>query len=1230
MTRLTAEQVRTRLFTQIAAAAEVRYKAREAAVIPADSLRRLVLRLPLEGEDQPRKLTAFGIRIVGATIRGPLDLDNAHPADGGPVCPLEFLHCTFIGGFTGVHARFSRLCFGDCRFRDPPGRGPPGPSINLAGSSIAADLGLRRVKPASRADHFWVRAAGARIDGEVDLSCSVLKAPPERADRQLSEPARDALDLSLAELRGDFQFMNGGACNGRINMRGIHVTGDIWMSGATLRVGSGASLFLQSATIGGNLILDGRPPCADGSGGFERFTAVGELDLHDIKLGGSLEINDVELRPAPADADPLLRDGGVCVRLAGARIGGSVAIGSEREEKAGAGVVEKSRFHGRLILDGAELSSSIKLENAQIGLITNDRDVPPTISARSLVARRVEIKGVEPLPWSDRDSDRVIPSAQMLSVNLDGARVERLKVRASRFSGYLRARPLTCARDVTLDLWAGGEVDLTGSEIGGSLEISNLRVDGRLCLRDAGVGRALTFKRPRGPEGKLEQLVRVRVSKLTCLPETRLFETLWSYRAGQNRIRLCQIAFLKNRRLLRPIDRPEALDDFVATQGHSIADINAAEEYVRLAVAYAGRSDDRAYIVTAGAKPPFVEFDHSTPAAEAAPATAAAGGAAAPAPAAATAAQAAAGDPRPAAPVAAEPPLRFDSLPPEQLAVQLRREDGIFSLRGCFIRPASCVGGSDPRPDRLERVTFQLTPAPGRVIMKAVDESRIGPPLLNVPVGADAFLYHPDLESRTEAADGEIPQWVIPPLPGTGGDERRPAAYRELLLPYVQPGASIRGLVDLTDLSCDTLDDGGGRFWGKGLKFRLDRFVYRQATWAADFPDAGFTAWYRRHVSRLIAERAQPWLIERRKWKEKWLEGADFWAPWQVRRNWIYQQFDLEADLPSPTRHKIRRSEYRPQPFEQAIRVARGEGREDFVSNFEILKRRIEWSLFSEASRRPLLIIGVVSALAWLAVAGGIRWLTLAEMAALLLLVLIGTAVRPPRFPFLGWLARAVLSAAILAVPALFLWADPSGDPVAEDRAEMARTFAVAVLILVALRYMSTASDWLMRNLFGYLRLPINAIVSLVAAFLIGWAGVDLANDRRMLVIDVEPVASVVARSDDDRRVYVGTERGGPGAYKVACGDEIDEPLYALDVLIPLIDLRQEIRCEVGRALPFDESDPDERKPVAYIFERVFGRMLDSERFWSAAKALYAIAGWFLVSLSILTFANANRTRPEP
>lgn len=1225
MPTLTAAQGQERLCAAVESATEARFEPDEKAAISADLVRRLALNLALEGEKAARKLTPFGIRIIGAEICERLNLDNATPSDGGPLAPLEFHDCTLSGGFSGAHARFSRLSFRKCSFGDPPPDedGCPRPSLNLAGASIGTDLGLRGVKPASATSHLWIRAAGAWIDGEVDLSCSVLKAPQAWASQLVSEPSPDALDLSLAEVRGDFQFMNGGSCSGRINMRGAHITGDVWISAVSLDGAGKECLFLQSTTIGGNLVLDGRPARYDETGEIERLTAVGEIHLLEIKLSGSLNINNMDLQPTPAEAHARPNDDGVCVCLEGARIGGPVSIGAIEPHRPGPNPTAKSTIRGRLVLDGMEVTSAVNLKDAQIGLKTENPDSPATISARSLVAKRVEFRGIEPLPWSEEDNEKPNPKPQMLSVSLDGARIERLKIRTSRFSGYLRARPLICARDVTLDVWVGAEVNLKSSDVGGSLDISDLRADHGLSLKDASIGRALKFQRPPAPDGRLEDLIKARITELSCLPETDLIETLWRYRSGSNVSRVCQVAFLRKRRLIRPLDKPEALDIFVATQGHAVDSPGAAEEFVRLAAAYAGKPEDRAWVVPdPGLLPPFVEFDQAAP--EAAEPGA---GAAQPEAAAAHAADDAQGE-APSAPDAAAgagPPASVRDLPAKEFALRPRTEGGKFIVRGCFLHDSHLV-----------RTTFRVMPAHRRVTVETSFGKLVSPPLRNVPQARDLYTYHPTLEPKPAAEQrppGEAnppaeqtrdENWVVPPVLKGGQDERQPAALKKQLLPYVQPGSSIRGEVDLTDLCCETLDDGGGRFWGKSLKFHLDRFVYRQATWVDDLPQGGFRSWLRRQVNRFIAEHAPIWLIDWRGWRETRLQAGDFWAPWQIRRNWIYQQFERELDLPSPTRHRIRQSEYLPQPFEQAIRVARNEGREDFAANFEILKRRIEWSLFSLRSRQALLLVGMVAALAWLALTGGPHLATFVAMLGLIALIFFATRRGWDRHPVASWLLRALLAVGSGVATAAWLALQEAGPW------ERTRNFIVAILVLVGLRYISTVSDWLMRNLFGYLRLPINAIVSLIAAFLIGWAAVDVANDRGMLVIDVEPVASIVTRSDSDRRVYVGTPKGGSGARNVACGEEIDEPLYALDVLIPLIDLRQEIRCEVGRAIPFDDREPNERRPVAYVIELLLGPILDSEAFWAAAKALYAIAGWFLVSLSILTFANANRPRGEP
>ncbi|MFC7694279.1 hypothetical protein ACFQY5_36820 [Paeniroseomonas aquatica] len=76
---------------------------------------------------------------------------------------------------------------------------------------------------------------------------------------------------------------------------------------------------------------------------------------------------------------------------------------------------------------------------------------------------------------------------------------------------------------------------------------------------------------------------------------------------------------------------------------------------------------------------------------------------------------------------------------------------------------------------------------------------------------------------------------------------------------------------------------------------------------------------------------------------------------------------------------------------------------------------------------------------------------------------------------------------------------------------------------------------------------------------------------------------------------------GGRGATPIPCGDSIQPFLYAADVFIPLLDLRQEIRCS-----PRD------------------GAVL-----WHWAKALYATLGWIVTSLTILTVTGVLRERLE-
>jgi hypothetical protein len=86
----------------------------------------------------------------------------------------------------------------------------------------------------------------------------------------------------------------------------------------------------------------------------------------------------------------------------------------------------------------------------------------------------------------------------------------------------------------------------------------------------------------------------------------------------------------------------------------------------------------------------------------------------------------------------------------------------------------------------------------------------------------------------------------------------------------------------------------------------------------------------------------------------------------------------------------------------------------------------------------------------------------------------------------------------------------------------------------------------------------------------------------------------------------------GPGGSRAGdaslprCGDDIRSLIYAADVFIPLIDLREEAKCDVGAAHGYAGSASE---ITVYRF----------------AKAAYAVLGWIVTTLCVLTFSGVLR-----
>jgi hypothetical protein len=958
--------------------------------IRAEVVRRLLLGQAVDGRKYA--LTRVGIRIIGGTIEGRLELDNAVMPDGGPIAALELNNCLLDGGFSGVHAHFSRLSFNHCRFRRPLARrGRPVPTIDLSGSTLDTDLAMRAIRPAPNETLLWIRARGARIDGLLDLSRSQLHGPRDSPDRLISEPGTDALDLTGAEIAGDFAFVNRSRSTGRIVARRVQIKGDVWMSGATLEAHDWDeqpypdALFFQGATIDGLMMLDGRPDDVGKQGEMQPFKCYGGLNLSAAEIGRDLAFN------------------------------------------------------------------------------------------------------------------------------------------YSVVNGPARFVDLTVKNDLMFGALVDGDVDLRGCRIGGSLDLSDLALGQSstgMDLADGRIGRSLRVIQSHGRELPRYELIAGRHAMLRCLPGVELVETLWQYEFTPDRPEPVQVGFLVKGDLVLRLDGHAALLGVAAERfGHDIADADAAEEYLRLYCAYTQDGHGASLI----------------------------------------------------------PWGKGGEIPPFLLDSKRRAKP-----RGLSVKPISSKVGSAPgsfalrarvlHGDHMYLRDFVVAAAGKKVVTKVVGETRCRPLLTGMPRFERALIRHPVVESTGADSTAGDPPWVTPQtvakmeiFAASELQDRRDEFSRHMLA-----NVSLRGKVDLENLSCDMLDDLAGRYWGRQVRIEMNHFVYNLTTWEKDPEETsekalvrlwqGFVSQLRRTAARTLPVK----LTDSLRLTDR-LRQEDPPLPWQTRLNWIYQQFDTSG-VADPTKYTIRQSEYRPQPFEQAIKVARAEGREDYAIEFEIEKRNIEWRLFSRRNRGWFMLVGAGGAGLWLVL---------------------------PRDDF----TRETMLAAVFLFAALTLISD---------------IFHVA-----------------MNGLFGHLRKPIRAIGTLVAAFLLGWAGVDAANDRGMLVIDVEPVASLVGEETGKGDLAIlGTQKVLKGnlANKLPCGTTINEALYALDVLVPLIDLREESRCEVGKA--------DERSGHPYRSGGLLG-LIESwigepTTLWAVLKAFYAILGWFIVSLAILTFVQITRSRSEP
>jgi hypothetical protein len=175
---------------------------------------------------------------------------------------------------------------------------------------------------------------------------------------------------------------------------------------------------------------------------------------------------------------------------------------------------------------------------------------------------------------------------------------------------------------------------------------------------------------------------------------------------------------------------------------------------------------------------------------------------------------------------------------------------------------------------------------------------------------------------------------------------------------------------------------------------------------------------------------------------------------------------------------------------------------------------------------------------------------------------------------------------------------------------------------LVAFGFLLTAPfKILIPTLFGWFfrfgLSPFRAAVTLCILIGLGWLGADYALKNRMMVLSTQPVASQYVSGGALPEMVVPMANT-QGRTSMPCGDNISPLWYAVDLFVPLIDLKQASQCtpQIEGTHSF-EIIGNWHVPVTTAGLR-----------W--ITSIYALIGAIVTSLTVLTFSGVlNGTLKE-
>ena len=151
-------------------------------------------------------------------------------------------------------------------------------------------------------------------------------------------------------------------------------------------------------------------------------------------------------------------------------------------------------------------------------------------------------------------------------------------------------------------------------------------------------------------------------------------------------------------------------------------------------------------------------------------------------------------------------------------------------------------------------------------------------------------------------------------------------------------------------------------------------------------------------------------------------------------------------------------------------------------------------------------------------------------------------------------------------------------------------------------RTMQWATRWLVQFPFGFGLKPWRATATFFLFWAVGVLAIWGLSQADVLKVDASAVATVVSSDGERERVVVEEVEGvAEPLEEIPCRNLINVVVYPLDVMIPLLDLRQESRCHVS-------------------FQNQGLEVL---------KGIYAILGWLIISGLIVTWSGIVRRQTE-